>query len=217
MITISTDKAAYPQNVMGASKLIAEQITLNASKMSKSNQIFACVRFGNVINSRGSVIPVLIDNLIYRKSLQITDPEATRFIMEIPDAVRLIIKATDLVQGADIFILKMKAFRLGDLLDVILNRIGPRLGITKEEIDVKVIGLVSGEKLHESLINDSEYNRLYEINDMYVILPNNDCYDKYKEISKVNLQRYNSTDVDLISPVEIEDMIIKHLNTRKLI
>jgi UDP-N-acetylglucosamine 4,6-dehydratase/5-epimerase len=213
MITISTDKAVYPANVMGAAKFLAERITLNANTISKDHQIFSCVRFGNVAGSRGSVIPVLMENLMNRKCLEITDREVTRFIMEIPDAVKLIIKSTDYVKGGEIFILKMKAFKLGDMLDVILNRIVTRLGMTKEQINVKEIGLVSGEKLHESILTDGECNRLYKIDNMFVILPDHGCADKYPGISKVNLAKYCSNNVELLSPVEIENMIVKYLNT----
>ena len=203
LITISTDKSAYPVNVMGATKFIAERITLNAN--------FSCVRFGNVANSRGSVIPVFIDNLLNRKPISITDSDVTRFIIGIPDAVKLVIKATEYAKGRDIFILKMKAFRLGDLLDIILDRIAPRLGISKEDIEVNVAGLISGEKLHEDLINDTESNRVYELDDMYVILRNNEDVSKYQDFKKIDLHEYTSKDVELISKDEIEEIIMKYL------
>ena len=203
MITISTDKAAYPVNVMGATKFIAEGITLNAN--------FSCVRFGNVANSRGSVIPILIDNLLNKKPISITDPDITRFIIGIPDAVKLVIKATEYAKGRDIFILKMKAFRLGDLLDVILDRIAPRLGISKEDIEVNVTGLEQGEKLHEDLINNTESNRVYELDDLYIILRNNEDISKYQDFKKTNLHEYTSKDVELISKEEIEEIVMKYL------
>ena len=168
LLTISTDKSAYPVNVMGATKFIAEKITLNAN--------YSCVRFGNVANSRGSIIPVFIDNLLNKKPISITDPNVTRFIIGIPDAVKLVIKATRYAKGGDIFILKMKAFKLGDLLDVILDRIAPRLDISKEDIKVNVTGLVLGEKLHEDLINKTEFNRIYELDAVsytHLTLPTN--------------------------------------------
>lgn len=203
LITISTDKAVYPVNVMGASKFIAEKITLKAG--------YTCVRFGNVANSRGSVIPVLIDNLLNKKPLSITDPNVTRFIIRISEAVKLVIKATKYAKGGDIFILKMKAFRLGDLLDVILDRIAPKLGLSKDEIKVNITGLVSGEKLHEDLINSTESNRVYELDDMYVILRNDEDASKYQNIKKVDLHEYTSKDVELISKEEIEGIIMKYL------
>ena len=216
MITISTDKAAYPVNVMGATKFIAERITLNANKISNNNPAFSCVRFGNVASSRGSVIPVYIDDLLNQRPLQVTDPEVTRFVMEIPDAARLIIRATEHAQGGEIFILKMKAFRLGDLVDVILNGIAPRLNIVKENVKVNVTGLVPGEKLHEDLINDAESSRIYELDDMYVVLPDNEAYARYPAMKKVSLPRYVSSDVELISREEIEAMVLKYLKSRPL-
>ena len=214
VITISTDKAAYPANVMGASKFIAEKITLNANRMSRGKQAFSCVRFGNVANSRGSVIPVFVDNLLNHNLLQVTDPKVTRFIMEIPDAVRLVIAATEYAQGGEIFILKMKAFKLGDLVDVMIERIAPRLNVSKNDIKVNTSGLVAGEKLHEDLISDTESSRLYELKNMYVILPDTESSIKYPAITKASLSRYASSDVELISRDEIEQIVVKYLERR---
>jgi UDP-N-acetylglucosamine 4,6-dehydratase len=119
MITISTDKSANPINIMGASKFIAERITLDAN--------FSCVRFGNVANSRGSVIPVFLNSLICKSAFEITDPAATRFIMEIPEAVELILNATHNCQGGDIFILKMRSFNLSIELHLVLEFLEKRL------------------------------------------------------------------------------------------
>ncbi len=204
MITISTDKSTYPVNVMGATKFIAERITLNAN--------YSCVRFGNVANSRGSIIPVLVDNLLNKKPIGITDPNVTRFMIGIPDAVKLVIKATKYAKGGEIFILKMKAFKLGDLLDVIIERIAPKLGLSEKAIEVNVTGLVSGEKLHEDLINSTESNRVCELDDMYMILRNNEDVSKYQNIKKIDLHEYTSKDVELISKDEIEEIVIKYLN-----
>jgi len=216
MITISTDKAAYPMNVMGATKLISERITLNANKVSKNEQAFSCVRFGNVAGSRGSVIPVYIDNLQNRTPLEVTDTEVTRFIMEIPDAVKLIIKATEYMYGGEICILKMRAMRLGDLIDVTLNSVAPRLNIAKENIKVNVTGLDLGEKLHEDLINDSESSQMYELDDMYIILPRNKSYTEYRGLSKASIRRYASSDVELLSKHKLEQIVMKYLKSRSL-
>lgn len=211
MITISTDKAAYPTNVMGACKFIAERITINANKLSKGNQVFSCVRFGNVANSRGSVIPVFVEDLLNRNPLQVSDTDVTRFVMEIHDAVRLVIRATEYAKGSEIFILKMKAFRLGDLVDVMVNRIAPKLNIPKDDVKVIISGLIIGEKLHEDLINDTEASCLYELKDMYVLLPNNKSRANYPDMSKASLHRYTSSDVELISKYEIEKIISEYL------
>ena len=204
MITISTDKAVHPVNVMGATKYIAEKITLNGN--------YTCVRFGNVANSRGSVIPIFVDNLLNKNPITITNPDVTRFIMKTTDAVKLVIKATEYAKGNDIFILKMKAFKLGDLLNVLINRIAPKLNISKKEIKVNTVGLVPGEKLHEELINNTEIDRIYELDDMYIVLKNNKEASKYQNINKINLQKYTSKDVELISNVELEEIITEYLN-----
>lgn len=204
LITISTDKAVYPMNVMGATKFIAEKITLNAG--------YSCVRFGNVANSRGSVIPVFIDNVLNKNPLVITCKEVTRFVMRIEDAVQLIVKATVHAKGGEVFILKMKAFNLGDLVEVITQKIGPELGIPASDIAVRTIGLVPGEKLHENLIDGGELDRIYEVDDMYVVLPRD---RKGEPLEKVELSQYTSKDVDIISKAEIEALVREYVTMRR--
>ena len=211
VITISTDKAAYPSNVMGACKFIAERITLNANKACADGQSFSCVRFGNVANSRGSVIPVYVQDLLNRRPLQVTDPEVTRFIMEIPDAVRLVTAAAEYARGGEVFILKMRAFRLGDLVEVMTERIAPRLEIPRNHVRVVVSGLVAGEKLHEDLISRTEAPLLYELADMYLILSENVDADRYLGISKASLPKYASNEVPLMSKAEIEQIVLDYL------
>ena len=208
MVTISTDKAANPVNVMGATKFIAERITLNGNTLSKDSNIFAVVRFGNVANSRGSVIPVYLQNLRDGKSLMVSDPNVTRFIMSISDAVNLVLKASQIAQGGEVFILKMKAFRLGDLVEVMINKIAPKLGI-KEEIDTISIGLASSEKLNEELTNEVESKNLYEIDDLYVVLPENKL--GYKGYLPVTLINYTSDDVDMLNADELEKIVLEFI------
>lgn len=208
LITISTDKSVHPINVMGATKFIAERITLNAG--------YSCVRFGNVANSRGSVIPVFIDNLIHNKPLEISDPNVTRFVIETSEAIKLVLQATQYSAGSDIFILKMRAFRLGDLIDVIVDRVAPKLNLSKHDIKFKVNGLLPGESLHEELINHAEFDKTYELKDMYVVLQNNKNAEKYHNLKKVNLHDYNSKNVELISKDEIEDLVNKYMGNIKI-
>ena len=206
MVTISTDKAANPVNVMGATKFIAERITLNGNNLSKNGNIFAVVRFGNVANSRGSVIPVYLQNLRDGKSLMVADPDVTRFIMSISEAVNLVLKASQIAQGEEVFILKMKAFRLGDLVEVMINKIAPKLGL-KEKIDTISIGLAPSEKLHEELTNEVETKNLYEIDDLYVVLPDNNRL--YNDYSPVALVDYTSDDVDILNADELEKIVLE--------
>jgi len=209
MITISTDKSACPVNTMGATKFIAENITLNAN--------YSCVRFGNVANSRGSVIPVLVEDILTGKPLTITDPNITRFMITIPDAVRLVLAAAKYSQGEDIFILKMRAFRLGDLLDVILERIVPKLD-TSEDVKINVVGALLGEKEHEDLINSTESGRIFDLEDMYLVLRDHANAVRYPNAMKANLERYSSGDVELLNKDELEDIVdsyIKQLTHRQ--
>ncbi|MGV8175954.1 MAG: SDR family NAD(P)-dependent oxidoreductase [Methanothrix sp.] len=205
-IAISTDKAAAPVNVMGASKLISEAIALNGG--------YTCVRFGNVASSRGSVIPVFVDNLMRGNPVSITDPEATRFIIGIPDAVRLVMEATEITRGGEIFILKMKAFRLGDLLDVIVDACR-ETGILRGRADIREIGLIAGEKLHEDLISPTEAGSLYDLGDKYVILRSPDRCSLYPGIVRADLPRYTSEDVDLASRTDLREMVMEYINSIK--
>lgn len=200
MITISTDKAADPSGVMGATKFIAERITLNGN--ASVGPRFACVRFGNVANSDGSVIPVFISNLKKGKELLITEPEITRFTMRISDAVKLILRSTEYSQGGEIFIFKMPAFRLGDLVDVIIKRIAPGLNIANPQY--KITGFTGKmEKLHEKLISDTEKDYVIEKEDMYIISPK-----KIKANSEID---YSSDKVRKLTSDEIEELILEFL------
>jgi UDP-N-acetylglucosamine 4,6-dehydratase/5-epimerase len=207
VITISTDKAAYPVNVLGASKFVAERLMFKAAQESAPAQTFACVRFGNVAVSRGSVIPVWIDNLLHAKPLQVTDCSVTRFIMDIPQAIGLVMQATEYARSGEIFILKMKAFRLSDMIEVMLNRIAPRLSIRPDDVRIEATGLIQGEKLHEDMINGLEAAHLYEMNDLYVILPDSADLRQYPGLRKSGLKSYTSDATPLISQDELEQII----------
>lgn len=207
VVTISTDKAAYPVNVLGATKFLAERLMLNASRQCGPAQVFSCVRFGNVAASRGSVITVWVDNLMRHKPLMITDCAVTRFIIEIPQAIGLVMRAAEYATGGEIFILKMKAFRLADMLEVMMNRIAPRFNVRPSDIQIEANGLVDGEKMHEDLINGIEAAHLYELNDMFVILRDEANLAKYPGIRKASLKSYTSDAAPLISKDELEQII----------
>lgn len=215
MITISTDKATFPTNVMGATKFIGERITLNANLLAKEGQVFSCVRFGNVANSRGSVIPVFIDNLLNGNSLTVTNQEVTRFIMRIKDAVKLIMNATAYASGGEIFIFKMKAVKLGDLVDVLVNRVVPQLNIKPGDVNILSTSLETGEKIHEDLITNVELDKVYTVDDMYVVLPDNESASRHPSMTKIDLPGYTSRDVELITADEIERLIMEHVAERR--
>ncbi len=189
---------------MGATKFIAERIVLNAN--------YTSVRFGNVACSRGSVIPVLLSEMIKNKQLTITSPEVTRFIMRMSDAIKLIIKATIYAKGGEIFILKMKSFKLSDLVDVLINRIAPELAIDSSEVKVNIIGLMLGEKLHENLISEHELFYLHDLGELFMITPK----AKVTSIPKHNIP-LSSKDAELISKDELTEIVKEFIQNISII
>ena len=153
VIFVSTDKAVNPINVMGASKLLAERLTISANHYAgDKNTVFSCVRFGNVLNSRGSVIPVFKNQIKNGGPVKITDKAMTRFIMRIPEAVKLILKAGQQAKGEEIFILKMQAFNIMDLAEVMIENLTKIYDYNPEEIEIEIIGKRVGEKMYEELM-----------------------------------------------------------------
>ena len=132
VITISTDKAASPTSVMGATKFISEQITINAAM--ETGKKYSCVRFGNVANSRGSIIPLMIKRMKEGKDIWMSDPNVTRFIMRISDAVKLVLDSSKISQGGEKFILKMNGFKLDEMVDVMANKISPHVTRSNKKI-----------------------------------------------------------------------------------
>lgn len=189
-IYISTDKAADPINVLGATKLVGEKIFLAAAKKQKNT--FSIVRFGNVANSRGSVIPVLVDSLIHKKEITITNPEVTRFIMRIPDAIKLILKSLEISLGGEIFVLKMNSFRLGDLADVLVNYAAPEVGIKPSDVAIRTTKLVRGEKMHERLFAEDELESVVDLGNIHAII-DTQSFPKHKDYI------FNKRSVDFIS------------------
>ncbi|GIN85252.1 membrane protein [Heyndrickxia sporothermodurans] len=166
----STDKAIAPSNTYGASKLMAERL-ISATQHQKGSKktIFASVRFGNVMGSRGSVIPLFKKQLLKGEPLTITDPNMLRYMMTPSQAISLILKANDMSKGGEVFVLKMPLIKLSDLVQVLTDFYKKVHYI--ENVDVKYIGLRPGEKRYEELITDDEALGALETDDMYIILP----------------------------------------------
>ncbi len=160
MVFISTDKAVNPHNVMGASKLLSERLTIAANSYRGLHPtIFSCVRFGNVLGSRGSVIPIFIDQIKKGGPVTVTDREMTRFIMSIPTSVKLILKAISLAKGGEIFVLRMPALKISDLAQAAIKEFAPRLNQKPEKISIEMIGKRPGEKMDEELFTEHESRR----------------------------------------------------------
>jgi UDP-N-acetylglucosamine 4,6-dehydratase len=160
VLALSTDKAVNPINLYGATKLVAEKLFVQGNAYAGAEGTrFSCVRYGNVVGSRGSVIPVFQKQLESGK-ITITDERMTRFWITLEQGVQFVIKCIGAMQGGEVFVPKIPSMRIVDLADVIAP-----------ECERDVIGIRPGEKLHESLVNEDEARTTIELDDMYVIKP----------------------------------------------
>lgn len=204
VVLISTDKAASPSNVMGATKLLAEKLMTSAMHSKGTRKtLFASVRFGNVLNSRGSVIPLFINQIQNGEAITLTDPNMLRFFMSIPQAVNLTMDAMQRMTGGEVFILKMPIMRLGDLADVLIDKYGN--GKTKK----KIIGVRPGEKIQEVLMTEEEAAYADETDTMFIVhalhnLPGEDFLEVHP---KTGVTGWDSSSVAPLSKEEIAAMI----------
>lgn len=170
VLAISTDKAVDPTNVMGATKLLAERLMAAAeSYKGPSRTRFASVRFGNVIGSRGSLVPLVRGQVARGGPVTVTDPDMTRYLMPLGDAVRLCIEAMTRMEGGEVFILRMPRVRVGDLVETLIEAYAPQFGFRPADIAVETIGVRTGEKSHEVLMSAAEARRAHVIDAMYVV------------------------------------------------
>lgn len=203
-ITISTDKAVNPINVLGASKLLAERLTVSANLYKgKRKTIFSCVRFGNVLNSQGSVIPLFEEQVRKGGPVTVTDEGMTRFIMSIDKATMLVLKAAEIAKGGEIFILKMPALRIKDLAKAIIEEEAASYGYNPKKIKIYFIGKRNGEKMFEELMNEDEADIVYEREDMFILPPLNS--HKINRLSRPKI--YNSRDSKFMSIAEIRKLV----------
>lgn len=179
MIAISTDKAVYPTNIMGTSKLMMEKMFLNANwGFGKTVTKFSCVRFGNVAWARGSVLPLWKKQVDSGGGITVTNPEMTRFMMSIEQAVNLVLKAAVLAQAGEIFVLKMPSIGVGELAKIFTEKHYPG-----RSIDITISGGRVGEKIHEELIDDNDRaSYVFEDKDMYIFVPR--FLEPYREYQK---------------------------------
>jgi len=168
----SSDKAVNPTNVMGTSKLMGERLITAANAVKNSNStIFSSTRFGNVIGSRGSVVPLFMKQIRRGGPVTITDTRMTRFIMTIKEASRLVLKSLTIARGGEVFVTKMPVVRITDLAEVMIDILAPKYGHNPSDIDIIEIGAKPGEKLYEELMSEEEVPRSMELKEMFVITP----------------------------------------------
>jgi len=175
MILLSTDKAVYPINAMGISKAMAEKLMIAKSRMQNNTDTILCAtRYGNVMASRGSVIPLFVNQIREGKALTVTDPSMTRFLMSLEDSVDLVLYAFEHGQQGDIFVQKAPSATIADLAQSIIEVFGSKL-------KTRIIGTRHGEKLYESLVSREEMAHAEDMGSYYRIPSDNRDlnYDKY--------------------------------------
>jgi FlaA1/EpsC-like NDP-sugar epimerase len=172
VIFTSSDKAVNPTNVMGTTKLIGERLITAANIATLNSQRrFSSVRFGNVMASRGSVIPIFAEQIRRGGPVTITDPNMTRFFMTNEEAVRLVLEACFMSCGGEVFVTKMPVMRIPDLAQAMIALLAPVYGIDSQKIPTRFVGVRSGEKLYEELLTAEEMGRALETEHMFAVLP----------------------------------------------
>ena len=217
VIFTSSDKAVNPTNVMGTSKLMGERLMTAANSNLRGNgPIFASTRFGNVLGSRGSVIPIFREQIRQGGPLTLTDPDMTRFIMSIKEAVRLVIESAYLARGGEVFITKMPIIRIRDLAEVMIRELAPLYGHQGENIRIEIIGTKPGEKMYEELMNHEETRRALELVRYFVVLPAftsfyRDITYEYHDIVSEDVDRpYHSGNEEPLTQDLLKDFLNKN-------
>ena len=205
VICLSTDKAAYPINAMGITKAIEEKIAVAKSRNSGSTKI-CCTRYGNVMCSRGSVIPLWIDQIRHGNPITLTEPKMTRFIMSLEEAVDLVLFAFEHGQNGDILVQKAPACTIQTQAEAVCELFGGK----KE--DIKVIGIRHGEKMYETLLTNEECAKAIDMGDFYRVPADNRTlnYDKFfteGDVEREVLTEFNSNNTKLLNVEETKAKI----------
>ncbi|MGM0945464.1 MAG: polysaccharide biosynthesis protein [Bacteroidota bacterium] len=207
VICLSTDKAAYPINAMGMTKALMEKVAVAESRNIQGNKTKVCLtRYGNVMASRGSVIPLFVEQLKAGKELTITNPEMTRYLMSLEEAVDLVLFAFEHGDQGDLFVQKAPASTIGDLAIAIKE-------IFKADNPIRIIGTRHGEKLYETLCTKEEMEKAEDLGDFYRIpADNRDLnYGNYftEGSTKIeNLEDYNSHNTQRLTIPEIKEKLL---------
>lgn len=207
-IVLSTDKAVYPVNAMGISKALMEKVMVAKSRLCDPKKIILCAtRYGNVMGSRGSVIPLFIQQILAGETITVTDPKMTRFLMSLEDSVNLVLYAFEHAKPGDIFVQKAPAATIANLAQAVSELLGSKTG-------AKVIGTRHGEKLYESLVSREEMARAQELGAYYRIPAdgrdlNYAQYFSEGAVAVSQAQDYTSHNTQLLEVAEIKALLKK--------
>lgn len=202
VICLSTDKAAYPINAMGKTKALEESVAIAKSRYSGKTKI-CCTRYGNVMCSRGSVIPLWIDQIKAGNPITVTEPNMTRFIMSLEEAVDLVLYAFEHGENGDLFIMKAPACPIGLQAEAVCEMFGGN------KDDIKVIGIRHGEKMYETLLTNEECAKAIDLGGFYRVPADNrglnyDKYFKEGDAERNTLTEFNSNNTKLLNKEEIK-------------
>lgn len=205
-LAIGTDKAVSPVNTYGATKLLMERLFVSANFYKGNHRTkFLCVRYGNVLGSRGSIVPIFVNQIKSGKKVTITNPSMTRFTITMGEALGLILRALKNGKGGEVFVPKLNAYRVGDIKDAILDL----LNSSKE---TEIISIRVGEKIHESLISNDELRNTFEKNEDYIIIDKQLQDSGYLENNKVIRTKldhqYSSDKVDLLTIDKLKELLV---------
>lgn len=206
VVVTSTDKSISPTNTYGATKLVVERLVA-AAEYSKgsAHTVFSAVRFGNVMGSRGSIIPLIRRQIMEGKPVTITDPTMTRFMMTQSQAISLTMQAAQNSHGGELFILKMPVLQLGDLFAVVREEVSRKYGISPGRVET--IGLRPGEKMYEELMTEDESRQAVELKDMFVI-PSVNSRRYYTEVQPAKIHSYSSHGIPSIDKEQIRQWVL---------
>ena len=212
VVCLSTDKAAYPVNAMGTSKAMMEKVIIAKSRtVSPDKTSIMCTRYGNVMCSRGSVIPLFINQIKENKPLTLTDPDMTRFIMSLDEAVELVLFAFENGESGDILVQKAAA----TTIDVLASAVKKIFNYDKEN---KIIGIRHGEKTYETLLTNEECSKAIDMGDFYKVpADKRDLnYDNYLSIGtdRNGLTEFNSNNTNLLT---VEETVNKLMTIKSII
>lgn len=205
VICLSTDKAAYPVNAMGTSKAMMEKVIVAKSRTTDKTKI-CCTRYGNVMCSRGSVIPLWIDQIKEGKPITVTEPSMTRFIMSLDEAVDLVLFAFEHGESGDILVQKAPACTIETLAKAVTALFNPKA-------EIKVIGIRHGEKLYETLLTNEECAHAVDMGDFYRVPADKRGlnYDKYfnkGDESRNPLTEFDSNNTELINAEQVKEKLL---------
>lgn len=210
MIVLSTDKAVYPVNAMGMSKALMEKVMVAYSRQQPQNGTVLCgTRYGNVMASRGSVIPLIIEQIKNNQPITITDPEMTRYLMSLEEAVELVVYAYQNGKAGDIFVQKSPACTVMDLAKALFD-------LFETSPDIRIIGTRHGEKKHETLVNREEMAKAIDLPGYYRIpADTRDLnYDKYFDLGEEKVTAINDYTSENTERLNIEEIKKKLLSLR---